>query len=177
MKSLRLKESPLKPFSSPYPSFALVGLRNLDLEGSHPSFITMVTSFSRWFFSPPVLPSQEQGCSKGALLSPTPASLSPYLQPSSSLFLPCITYSLGSWVLSPWGISQWKPLWWLAHSPWSVSVKTLWSPRGTLLASDQGQSSCINSAGKLKYPVVLAVWSLKLSPTYSTHGKTRDQPS
>lgn len=87
---------------------------------------------------------------QGALPSPPPASSRLSLPSPAILFLsqPCVTRPLGFWVLSPSGTSLWKPLslsMALAHAPRPVSVKTLWNPRGQL-TSDQGQSSCINSA-------------------------------
>ena len=47
---------------------------------------------------------------QGGPCSPQPLHLSLPSPAILFLFLPYITCSLGSWVLSPWGISQWKPL-------------------------------------------------------------------
>ena len=101
---------------------------------------------------------------RGGLLSPTPASLSAI----SSHPLPfSVLYRLFAGLLGL--VSLGKSLcgspcaraWWLAHSPWSVSVKTLWSPQGQL-ASNQGQSSCINSAwgsSSIQWSWLCGVWN------------------
>lgn len=65
---------------------------------------------------------------------------------------------------------------WLAPAPWPVLSKTFWNPQGQL-TSDQGPSSCINSAwgsSSIQWSWLCGVWN---EAQHITHGKTRGQPS